>query len=827
MTVSREVLDAFMGTDTFRDSIPNPDEFRELDRADKYQVAAMRYSLLAPNVDLDIEEDDDTAEKEWVPYTGPEGGEGWRSTVNQVVRYQDEKPETQEFDVDDITAADVEQAAIHETTTWVEADIADLRDGDPVRYITNDDYQWEGQVTEITDEAVHIETDSERQLQVDRDANGDPKERLRRPLPVSYGYGVAGAEHSWLPEDESANDAQLQAEALRSAAANDGFEETIQLESFVALTLERGEGEDRVRSTMENAIREDPMLHEAQADKVWENGQKLRQIASNLADDTSVEEKYKRLIERDWVPYEGPYGGEGWQDLDTGEVRYQTDPPGNVDDEFEEDFWDDGDPHSDLDWKQPPDDPSTISPGQAVQIEMHAPDGASLTQEGQVESVGYDDNGLLEITVTHDNGRFTHQPDNPLSEITATKPAVEVAAPGWANIEDIKGGLREVDLYGVVSEAMIRDGDLSWNSKDDVLTAANKVITDSEIEGVNRAIVEHANDQFSAEFETPFGATGPDIHTLLEDTFGRYSDIVSDLEDQVLFDSNVDEENPESWIRATEEWITENGNPDYVEMVEDALTDYSPPNPFEDVNADLPDGMDPSNADTVATLSDAGTDGGISEDSMFIAEYDDGSRAFVTNTNMSRANEHEIGAEGRTDSQRALIGYETLQAAGWDVPHHERVDGEFWVVEEAPGVSAKEWDGDPDQIDRDEFYRLGACAFLTGNWDFHGGNVFVTDDGDLVPVDLDLSGYAMNEFRWRKTSWGRLERLGDSLGILSSGDRADVSELEEKVKEKTEELVNDGTADRIKSAATNTDNMVVQMNIEENVFAAKRGDLYE
>lgn len=29
----------------------------------------------------------------------------------------------------------------------------------------------------------------------------------------------------------------------------------------------------------------------------------------------------------EWIPYEGPLGGQGWQNIETGEVRYQDDPP--------------------------------------------------------------------------------------------------------------------------------------------------------------------------------------------------------------------------------------------------------------------------------------------------------------------------------------------------------------------------------------------------------------------------------------------------------------------------------------------------------------------
>lgn len=38
-------------------------------------------------------------------------------------------------------------------------------------------------------------------------------------------------------------------------------------------------------------------------------------------------------VRKDWVPYEGPYGGQGWQNVRTGEVRYTEEPPGEVRDE--------------------------------------------------------------------------------------------------------------------------------------------------------------------------------------------------------------------------------------------------------------------------------------------------------------------------------------------------------------------------------------------------------------------------------------------------------------------------------------------------------------
>lgn len=48
-----------------------------------------------------------------------------------------------------------------------------------------------------------------------------------------------------------------------------------------------------------------------------------------------------RTLGKSWIPYEGPRGGEGWQNTeDPEEVVYQEDPPGEVADGYEEDHWD-------------------------------------------------------------------------------------------------------------------------------------------------------------------------------------------------------------------------------------------------------------------------------------------------------------------------------------------------------------------------------------------------------------------------------------------------------------------------------------------------------
>jgi len=483
-------------------------------------------------------------------------------------------------------------------------------------------------------------------------------------------------------------------------------------------------------------------------------------------------------LDKAWIPYRGPQGGEGWQNVENpDDTRYQEDPPGEVVEGYEE--WADG-------WGEyASDDDDTIQ-------------GATVVE--------------YPVSGTDDDLRI---PDN-------------------FTMDDIKNTARSIDvsngreLYSVVSSEFAHGG--YDNDKTGWLRATAQALEQHPkfVGQFNETLHETIRNHPNADFEVPFGMDGPKSHNLLEDTFGRFSDIVSDLEDAILFDDDRDEGSAREWVMGAQQWIRVNGDREMAQAFDAALNAEAAENPFTGVEANVPDHMNPALADRVTPISDTGADTGISSESMFIAETENGERAFVTNTSYERAKKLDgVDEESKVAAQRAMAGYRAFEVADMDVPQHEHVEDEYWSVEESPGVPAKDWNGDPSQIDREQFYKLGAVGMLSGNWDLHGGNVFVTDDAELVPIDLDLSGHMTVDDYRRNTAWGRLKRLGDKLGLFDRIEPDEVAEMKTEIARKTTELVEDGTADDIKSVASRIEHNGIQMNIEENVFAAKDRRLYD
>lgn len=55
---------------------------------------------------------------------------------------------------------------------------------------------------------------------------------------------------------------------------------------------------------------------------------------------SALEEVTKEAVEKKWIPYVGPKGGEGWQNTQNpDDIRYQTEAPGEVSAGYDEDHW--------------------------------------------------------------------------------------------------------------------------------------------------------------------------------------------------------------------------------------------------------------------------------------------------------------------------------------------------------------------------------------------------------------------------------------------------------------------------------------------------------
>jgi len=258
------------------------------------------------------------ASKRWVPYRGPQGGEGWRNTITQRVVYGDEPPEaTGDVDIDDIGMEDVEDIRISGIPTFeqLEEDIAD--EGREVEVITDRFGRLEGEVTGSDGDAVTVldETGREREYAVE---DGLVRGDVYAELPTFYASGVAGTEQPLVPEEGEPTDPQLAAEAMRRAAEIDSFYRTGPMREFVEDMRSRGVDEGLLEAVVETAVEEHPALQDYEFDEIMEGGAGASSEAAESA------------VAKLWVPYEGPRGGEGYKDLETGRIEYSREPPGET-----------------------------------------------------------------------------------------------------------------------------------------------------------------------------------------------------------------------------------------------------------------------------------------------------------------------------------------------------------------------------------------------------------------------------------------------------------------------------------------------------------------
>ena len=93
-----------------------------------------------------------------------------------------------------------------------------------------------------------------------------------------------------------------------------------------------------------------------------------------------------------WIPYLGPDGGEGWQNTTTHEVRYQQDPPGDVAEGYNDDYWNeqsesegfyDEEAWSEALWEEGWTSPGDVPEGTAIEFET----STGATARGLVQDV--------------------------------------------------------------------------------------------------------------------------------------------------------------------------------------------------------------------------------------------------------------------------------------------------------------------------------------------------------------------------------------------------------------------------------------------------------
>jgi len=113
----------------------------------------------------------------------------------------------------------------------------------------------------------------------------------------------------------------------------------------------------------------------------------------------------------EWVEFQGPEGGTGWQNTRTQEVRYQDQPPGEVAGDGEDNSYDGqgGDNEGEPEWEEPG-DPADIDLGQPVVVEQDGQqmegvvDNANPLGGGRVLEVETEDGGFAQVDVGTDAG---------------------------------------------------------------------------------------------------------------------------------------------------------------------------------------------------------------------------------------------------------------------------------------------------------------------------------------------------------------------------------------------------------------------------------------
>lgn len=118
----------------------------------------------------------DPIEKEWVPYTGPQGGKGWRNRRTGEIRYQEESPAVEDGEDDEPGATPepefdpTEPPSDGYASGWtVPPESADgLQDGQALEYF-EDGYGY-GEVVEAAEGSVTVETETGETTEIDLDS---------------------------------------------------------------------------------------------------------------------------------------------------------------------------------------------------------------------------------------------------------------------------------------------------------------------------------------------------------------------------------------------------------------------------------------------------------------------------------------------------------------------------------------------------------------------------------------------------------------------------------------------------------------------------------
>lgn len=786
-----------------------PDACIYVERVEAGAGAQHPHAMMAEKLESDVARLIDS--KEWVPYEGPKGGSGWQNSISGAVRYVNEQPGPEPVDPDSITEGDLADTSIQETAAWRDTSASDVSRGDPIQFYDQSGKTRRGIAEEVDDDSIYLRTQRGPNERISIGPGGEAEGiDIERPVPIFMGSGPAGADTPWLPRDGEPSDVQLAAEAVRSAAATEGYGDVEPLGSFVGLALERGADEEDLRNALDFAAEHHPVLPEGDIERAFNEGKKL------------TEEHDDEWLEQ--LHYERAAAG---------------DPP-----------------------PRPTASPSPPA-AEAKAVGGPDPDGDPVFVDNMIDVppgkvVHHDEDGGLFYYDEADNLEPT-EPEKVSDGGVAAKQWVPYQGPqggtGWTNM-----GTGEVSYQDEPPGETMSVDDLDANQLEAI--ADNLGVTVGKVrEGLDEAVARATgdDDDGSADVFGPDGASLPEEISignaktavrnlsLPEDDVGRDAvamaeDVHADVRGNFPFDA-------EEWVEAVDLLADKVGGEegDAIRAEYEENIDIFLASPFAGAVEDAPEHMDPSRAEEVNTIEDVlpREKRGVSASSMYIADGVPGPggesrRLFVTNTNSDRADERGVKAETEGDAQRAMAGYDAMREAGFAVPEHYHEEGEFWVVSEQDGSPAKDAPmSAKTRVDPDEFTRLCVSSLLVGNWDLHGDNVFVTDDGGLAPIDLDLSGSALhadadsfdNKYSVdQERAVDRFESLARDLSLttgVTDGNSYDWDDFQEMIREKADGMVESGEANDIRNAATANLPPDLEAKVDENLFKMQDGEFFE
>ena len=647
-----------------------------------------------------------------------------------------------------------------------------------------------------------------------------------------------------------------------------------------------------------------------------------------------------------WIPYKGPQNGEGWQQVGSGEVRYQQDPPGEVADGHEDDHWKQRWPEIEgSEWEEAVPNPIdmkeddallfinrdnqtevgrfesatfihnedwdsakmgvTLQDGREVltdDIEAHAdmtlaveppelhggeeewgdapgvytdyvPDNlVHFIDEEGVEQTGVvegwqKDRGAVKVqtnkgfTVVETN-RITHYAEtdqfyneaynvinSPLKDSPPVDPSEEAPDPNFAarygaTTDDVHAAFRQIFGAHLVDnlEEEIETGDYDPDDPDDVI----------------RAIVNYRGDDSNHTYPTlkheirgrAAGMGKKRVQRIIGEAFATETNDPSYAIRKRMRESDANLDDPEAWLEHAAQFAYED---DWVSLqsLQDAVDDWAGDIPL--VVKHLHDFE--GEPEEVVALSETGTNTGISAGAMFIAEWPDGGRSYITRIRDEREspNTNSEYFESSVEAERAMTGYGVQSALAEDndniqVPDHVYRMDTYFAVEGAPddAVLADRYDDEygvhdmtteepgATKVDRDDFMDMALGAVMAGNKDMHSNNVMVDEEGTLYPIDLDYSGYDMSESRNLSQAIGQLVSTAKSLGIEASEefeDTGDPNSFDDAEKPLGQEILAhvNGVSSEVVETTRDGNPMwgARQMgdNIGRNAEAAKNGEL--